>query len=89
MKYDEPSPTFCQIEYLAVDIDLRLYVGAAKMISKLRNSETKQMPFRYESSVLQGSQRRIVARTHVFAVRQGLKRHGCCFDINPSWLQGS
>jgi hypothetical protein len=74
MKYNEPSPTFCQIEYLAVDIDLRFYVRAAKVISKLRNSETTQVPFRYETFVLQGSQRRIVARTLAFAVRQGLKR---------------
>jgi hypothetical protein len=89
MKYDEPSSTFCQIEYLAIDIDLRFYVGAAKVISKLRNSETIQVPFRYESFVLQGSQRRIAARTLAFAVRQGLNRNGCCFDTNPSWLQGS
>jgi hypothetical protein len=89
MRYDEPSLTFCQIEYLAADIDLRFYVGAAKVMSKLRNSETIQVPFRYESFGLQRSQRRIVARTLAFAVRQGLKRHGCCFDTNPPWLQGS
>jgi hypothetical protein len=70
MEYDKTSPNCCQIEYLSVDIDLRFYVGAAKVISKLRNSETTQVLFRYKSFVLQGSQGRIVARILAsFAVR--------------------